>query len=336
MAFISDTFHQKKLKDYHINIKTKYAVGNKILEKNTDGSKSDDIKSGIRIEKQYFQDGILKHTEKDFDSRIEYTFLSKEEENKEFCCPNCGVKTLLKDFVNGCPYCKTYYNIDYTDKELGNKYHYDRVLKNTRYRVITAIIDFLISLGLSFLFVLFSSRTFNSYDLIKVFLYTIILSLLLYYAFYLLDAYIILSPIKRYKDRQNQKQIAFWKRTGIDKKTFFNNLNYEARKYYYSKTEVIDYDVLDYLSFKEYQEENDFYVEVLAEIRIVTYQNGKIFSHTKKETFRMRKVKDSLKLGNGVNIIECPNCGASIDAALGHCEYCHTEIKNLQEWELIK
>lgn len=39
-------------------------------------------------------------------------------------------------------------------------------------------------------------------------------------------------------------------------------------------------------------------------------------------------------LENGINIIKCQNCGASIDATKGVCSYCNTEIKYLQEWIL--
>ena len=49
MPLVSDNFHQNKLKKYNINIKTKYIVDNKILERNTDINKiNDDIKKGIR------------------------------------------------------------------------------------------------------------------------------------------------------------------------------------------------------------------------------------------------------------------------------------------------
>ena len=65
-----------------------------------------------------------------------------------------------------------------------------------------------------------------------------IFSLILYYFFYIADAYIILSPIKKFKDKGNKKQIEFWQRTKINKKTFFNNLNYEIRKKYYSKENI--------------------------------------------------------------------------------------------------
>ena len=146
MSLVSDNYYKKKLKKHHINIKTKYAVGHNILERNTDNTINDDIKKGIRYEKTYYINNELKHTEKEFDPRIEYTFISTEEENKDYTCPNCGLKSKVKDFIDGCPYCRTYYNIEYTDKDLGSKYHYDRVLRNNTYRVITAIVDFIISI----------------------------------------------------------------------------------------------------------------------------------------------------------------------------------------------
>ena len=70
MSLISDEFHNKKLNKYGINIKTKYFVGNKIYERNTDNSVNDDIKSGIRCKKEYYVGKKLVHKENLFDSRI--------------------------------------------------------------------------------------------------------------------------------------------------------------------------------------------------------------------------------------------------------------------------
>ena len=81
MPLISDNSQKNKLKKYNINIKTKYIVGSKILERNSNDSYNDDIKNGIRCEKQYFINDKLVHLEKQFDSRIEYTFISKNQEN---------------------------------------------------------------------------------------------------------------------------------------------------------------------------------------------------------------------------------------------------------------
>lgn len=335
MALVSDTFHNKKLKENSINIKTKYIVGNEILERNTDNSVNDEITKGIICKKEYYKNNKLVHEETTFDSRIEYTFISKEMENKEYVCPNCGMQSKLKNFIDGCPYCRTYYNIDYTNKDLGSKYHYDRVLKNSSYRIITGVVDLIISLILCFFFIKTTSRTFNSVDIAKVFIYGLILSMVLYYFFYILDAYVILGPIKRYKDKQNKKQIDFWERTKIDKKSFFNNFNYEVRKYYYSKNDIIDFDVLDYIEFEDFTKKDIQYVRVLAEIRIVYYNMGKIKSKFSKEEFIFKKnPNEKLELKDDANIIKCHNCGASIDATKGICSYCHTKIKYLQEWIL--
>lgn len=335
MALISETYQKEKLKRYGINIRTKYIVGNKILERNTNDSVNDNIERGIRCQKEYYIDNKLAHKEKLFDSRIEYTYIMDNNINEEYECPNCGMKSPLKDFINGCPYCKTYYNMDYSEKDLGSKYHYDRVLKSNIYRVITLIVDIIISIIISFIFIKLTSRTFNNYDIIKIFIYGIILSLILYYFFYIADAYIILSPIKKYKDKENKKQIEFWQRTKINKKTIFNNLNYEIRKKYYSKENIIDYDILDYTKFKDYEVNRVLYVDVTADLRIVTYENKKLKSKIITQTYTMKQNKNTLlNLGNKENIIRCANCGASIDVTKGKCEYCHSEIKYLQEWIL--
>lgn len=335
MALISETYQKEKLKRYGINIRTKYIVGNKILERNTNDSVNDNIERGIRCKKEYYIDNKLAHKEKLFDSRIEYTYIMDNNINEEYECPNCGMKSPLKDFIDGCPYCKTYYNMDYSEKDLGSKYHYDRVLKSNIYRVITLIVDIIISIIISFIFIKLTSRTFNNYDIIKIFIYGIILSLILYYFFYIADAYIILSPIKKYKDKENKKQIEFWQRTKINKKTFFNNLNYEIRKKYYSKENIIDYDILDYTKFKDYEVNRVLYVDVTADLRIVTYENKKLKSKIITQTYTMKQNKNTLlNLGNKENIIRCANCGASIDVTKGKCEYCHSEIKYLQEWIL--
>ena len=336
MPLISDISQKNKLKKYNINIKTKYIVGNSILERNTDDSHNDDIVSGIRCEKEYYLKGKQLHSEKKFDSRIEYTFISQKEENTNYKCPNCGMESKLKDFIDGCPYCGTYYNIDYTDKDMGGKYHYDRVLRNTTYRLVTAVVDIIISLLLAYLFIKTTSRTFNSYDISKIFIYGGILSLILYYLFYIIDGYIILGPIKRYKDNQNKKQREFWERTKIDKKVFYNNFNYEVRNMYYSKSDIVDYDVIDFDDFKEFKKDDTLYVKVKAYVRIVRFINNKFVSKFEDEEYTFKKNnEDTLKLKDGVNIIKCHNCGASIDATKGSCEHCGTKIKYLQEWILV-
>jgi len=337
MALISEEFHKQTLKKYGINIKTLYAADNELLERNTDDSVNQDIINGIRVKKEYYKDNTLVHIEKDFDSRIEYSFICKSLNENTHKCPNCGLESKIIEFKDGCPYCRTHYNIDYTDKELGSKHHYDRVLKSNLYRIITGIVDLIISTIISYFFIKYTSRTFNSYDISKIFIYGFILSVVLYYFFYLLDAYVLLEPIKKYKDFQNRKQIKFWQRTNIDKKVFFNNLNYELRKYYYSNSNIIDYDVLDYVKFDDYTKDNKLHVKVTMEIRLVKVINNKIKSKLIKETHILKRHGNNvLELKDGINYIKCHHCGASIDATKGICEHCRTDINYLQEWILVE
>lgn len=337
MTLLSDVFHRDKLKKNNINIETKYIVGSDILVRNTNNNRNDDIADGIRCEKKYYLGDKLLHKENVFDSRIHYTFITGTNLDSEYRCPNCGVSGIIKDFSTGCPYCGTYYNIDYVEKDLGGKHQYDLVVRSTKYRVITAIIDIVISFLIALIIVLNTSNTFNEYDIGRLVIYGLLISIALYYFFYLLDGYVILWPIKYYKHLQNQKQKEFWKRTKLDKKVFFNNFNYEVRKMFYSTGDIIDYDVLDFLEFKEYIVNDILHVKVKADIRLVYYKNYKIISKYTTHEFVMKKVNNNiLELSKGLNIMECKNCGASIDATKGKCEYCDTEIGALQEWVLEK
>lgn len=336
MPLISEKFHEEKLKKLGINIKTSYIVENNILEMNTNSNHNDNVVKGLRCKKQYYINNKLKHEEFKFDTRIEYTFLSSKEEDKDYSCPNCGMHSKLKDFLDGCPYCGTCFNIDYVDKDMGSKYYYDRVLRNPTYRLVTALVDIIISLLLSFLFIRYTSRTFNSYDISKIFIYGMILALILYYFFYIIDAYIVLEPIKRYKDRENQKQIEFFDRTKIDKKEFFNNLNYEIANKYYNNSDIIDYDILDFDSYNEFMKNDSLYILVKAYVRIVSFKNDKFISKYITDTYLLKRVNDSIELKDNVNVISCHNCGASIDITKKECDYCHSKVKYFQKWILEK
>lgn len=336
MPFLSETFHMRRLAESQVHIKTTYIVGNRLVSRNTDGTQNEDVINGIRCRKEYYVQGIPTYVEKLFDSRIEYTYVSDTMNETPYTCSNCGYSGRVKDFADGCPCCEAASNLVYTDKDLGGKYHYDLVLKKPLYRVVTGIVDCIISLALSFLFIVNTSRTFNGYDVAKIFLFGAILAMVLYYLFYLCDAYVVLGPVRRYKEKQNKKQIEFWNRTGIDRKRFFNNLNYEACRKYYSQPEIIDFDIIDYADFCEYEKDGILYVEVSLEVRLVSLKNNRICSKYKKDTFVLRKADNVMKLKPGMNVIKCPGCNANIDATEGVCAYCGTRLGYIQEWAMEK
>ncbi len=336
---VVEEIHEKRLKDYGINIKTKFKDNDQILERNTDHSKEDNIQNGIILEKDYYKDGILLKKENIFDSRMIYSYVFNGEET--FTCKNCGMTADLKEFESGCPYCHTSYNMEYQNKELGSKHYYDLTIKSKKYIYITYIIDFIVSFIITLTFIINTSRTFYFFDILKVIAGTIIISLLLFYVFYYLDAMIILPGIRRYKEKINKKQEEFWKSlnyTDQDKTKFFNNINYSLRQLYYSDKEknVVDFDIIDYNYFRKNIIKEDLFVDVNVEIRIVYYSNGRIKSKKDNKTYRFKKIKTSKELKEGTNLIICPNCSSSISVINEKCDYCGTPINYYQEWYLEK
>ena len=324
-----------RLKKFGINIKTKYKVGDKVLERNTDDSKNDTINSGIILEKDYYKGTLLKR-ENIFDSRILYTYDFHGEE--DFTCKNCGMKGKVKEFENECPYCGTNYNIDYENKELGSKNYYDYVIKDKSYILKTYIIDFLVSLLIVSIYIIPNSRTLYLFDFLKVLVGTIIVSFILFFVFYYVDAFFLLPSLKRKKEESNERQKEFWKKMndlGIDKVKFFNNINYELRELFYNGEEnIIDFDVIDYDEFKDIKIDNDFYIDVLLDIRIVKYINGKVISKREEKKYRFKRLEKYDELKGGVNHRICPSCGSSIDVRDGECSYCGRKINYFQEWYL--
>lgn len=341
MAVVMEKFHKRKLDKYKVETKTKYKSGDNILYINSNGVDCDDVKDGIILEKSYYKNNVLLKKLYNFDSRVVYSFVLGDGINDKSTCPNCGYEDKVKNFIDGCPYCGTNYNIDYLDKKLGNKEYYDRIIHSNFYKVVTLVIDLIISFLISYIYIFSTSRTFNVFDISKIVVFGLVLGLFLYYVFYYIDAYVVLLPIKIYKDRQNDKQIKFWEKMnslGIDKKSFFNNFNYELQRYYFdNENNIIDYDIVDYLNFDEFVNDKKIEVDVVVRIRLVRFIRDRIKVRNENVNFKLRKIEaDVSKLKELVNIIDCPGCGHSLDVVEKSCNYCGTKFNYLQEWYLVK
>ena len=336
MALVTDEIWLKKLKNNNIDIETTYLVNKNLITKKNNDYSNDDIIDGIIYAKKYYLNNNLVKKEDKFDPRIKYSFLSKNMLSEEYTCVNCGMRSKKEDFINGCPYCRTVYNIDYEDKNIGNKYFYDYVIHNNIYRLITLIIDIVLSFFLCYLIIKSTSRTFNNYDIYKIVIYGIIASFVFYYFFYIIDAYIILLPIKLYKTNENEKRKLFWEETNLNKKTFFNNLNYELSRYYFKKEKVIDFDILDYNDFNYYEKNNDDCIEVNTYIRIVYLENNILKSKYLNEKFTFIKNKNESSISDSNKILlKFHGCGNSVSINDQECKYCHKKIIYNQEWILI-
>ena len=100
MGIVTEHFQSKRLKEFNINIKTKFQDGKNIKEKNSDNSYNEDIKNGVILNKTYFKDGKPIHIEKEFNPSLIYSFVIHEELENEITCANCGMTGKGKEFIN--------------------------------------------------------------------------------------------------------------------------------------------------------------------------------------------------------------------------------------------
>lgn len=327
----------KYVEKNNINIRDTFKDGEYLKYRNSDNSRVDSINHGIKIRSEYYKDNKLIGTVANFDSRISYTFIKNEIEDKDITCRNCSYHGLSKEFIDGCPYCGTIYNIDYDEKNLGNKLTYDYKYKSRKYIFITLVADLVICFILSLIYILITGRTFNSYDISKVIIGGILLGLILFYPLYILDGYIVLAPIKKLKKLQNEKQRLFWKtNSDVDKNTFMNNFNYEITKLVYSMENVIDYNIEDYNDFEIVNIDGEKTIKVNATLRLIKYVDEKIEVEMITRDYQFKRCVKTGEIHGGVNVIMCPNCSSSIDATEKNCKYCNMEINYLQEWYLVK
>lgn len=343
MSLISERNHEKRLSDYKINIKTKYSDGNVIVEKNTDNSKNDELTKGIRVEKDYFINNKLIKRLYGFDPRIEYSYINSQELGTDFDCPNCRMITHISEKIESCPFCGSHLNLDYKNKNMGSKTTYDLAIVNKKYIIYALITAIVIATIISFVFFYNTGRTYNIYDIGKTVAIGLVAALILFFAFYMIDSLIVLLPIKLKKDKINRSDEKVWKDLDdrqISYVTFYNNLHYELDKHFYveSKSNIIDYDVIDYYNFKLVEDASSLYLSMDIIIREVMYEKDKIKVKTEflKATFK-RNNKPVIKTDDGkIHMINCHNCGASIDVTSDKCNYCDTPNNYNQEWYLSK
>ena len=342
MSYISERKHEKKLNEKGINIRTFYSDGNKLYQKNTDNSLNENLAKGVRVEKDYYVNNKLLKKTFGFDPRIEYTFINSAQIGEDFDCPNCRMITKVSESIESCPFCGSHFNLDYKNKDMGSKYHYDRILHSKKYILVTFIIDMVASFLLSYLYFIKTSRTYNIYDIMKTVGLGLAVALILFFVFYLIDGLVVLLPIKIKKDKINNNDKKVWK--DLDEKkisynTFYNNLNYELGKYYFDNTSsIIDYDIIDYYDFKLAEDASNLYLSFTMLLREVTYENNKLTVKTKERNVVVKKNNKPVTIidDGEVHTINCHNCGASIDITSDKCNYCDTPNNYNQEWYLYK
>lgn len=329
---LSDRFYTKRLNEFGIRALTTYFSNGSNIVTDSAAGENPDVCDAIKIEKDYRRGGQSMLKLHKFDPRIKYTFMDATTASK---CPNCGAD--IDAHSHCCPYCGSTYNMDYTTKDLGTKYHTDLVMNSNTYKYITLAVDIIFSFIISYIYIKTTGRTFYAWDFGKVLVGTALLSLIFYYLFYYIDSVMVLLPIKIYKQRINNQQTEFWAANGnkISKPTFFTNLNYELQKFYFERPEnraIVDFDFVDYTTIK-LNGENRVSIDLL--LREVYYTDGKLKVRQVSKNVVLERADRDYKLETGKVYLKCKNCGATVDPFAQECPHCGTRQNYLQEWYMV-
>ena len=337
MAMVSDKPQTARLKQCGVDIQTEFwDEGGCLRLRSTDGAHHDDVVNGIVLTKKYFQGGRPVHRETEFNPMMMYTYIANGELSREQTCPNCGWTATVADFVEGCPYCGTCYNVEYTARRQGGKFHADKNMKDIRLYLGVLIAALAVCLSVSFAVVGLTGRTFNVFDKLKAVAYGVLPALALFALFFSTHAFVI----TRRAEEKYQRQTALIRRFESDLLAldlrlyeFYTNLSSELALWCYGddvpgNRDVVDFDVLDYDDYAITTDgQGRTNLSVTLRLRRVRAGKGGVTSDDDRLRVDLRPTGQKRDaLGPGVNLIRCPGCGASIDIMKPACPQCGTRI----------
>ena len=332
MAYFTEKAREERLADRGITILTEYKDGDAVRQRRSDHSTEDDVASGVILDKQYFRGGKRVLQETEFNPGIRYTYQFPRLKDGRLSCPNCGAAAEDVRFRSGCPYCGSFYNLEYDRKDLGTQAHTNYAVKD-KPPIGLALLCFLPSAAVCMLLFYLLGRTHTVFDLLKGLLLGLIIGGLLFLILlHRRNANAITQEGLAKKQRQDQllpRFIGDLERLGFSLSEFVNLLNGELTRYLLSASEdqgpaVIDFDVLDYREQTVDLKKRE--LDLLLDLRLI-YDDGNALSSREGEwraRLQCREVHNAV-IRPGTNVLSCPNCGASVDLTAERCPNCGTE-----------
>ena len=337
MSFLIEKTHEQRLNEEELTILTEYQDGKDLKRRCSDHSVEDEVNAGVILDKRYYRHGRLLHQETEFNPGIRYSFVFPKLQDGRIQCPNCGATGEPAGFQSGCPYCGSYYNLEYARKDLGSRRHTDYVVAEKPVRFTTVLLCFgpvlLVSLLVFYLF----SRTHTVFDLVKALGLGLLagLVILLISASHRAGVAVTAEGVQK-KARQDQLLASFerdLKELGLSMSDFVNAVNIQLREYYFGpdsepRGDVIDFDVLDYREQRVTErKQTDARIELLLQMRLVTVAGEKLESRdVVQRAVLRRQAKKGIDIAPGANFLTCPHCGASLDLSAKSCPNCGTSI----------
>ena len=334
---VYESLHAKRLQKTEVRVLTEYYDGGTTKRRNSDGSACDDVISGVILDKKYTLDGRDALCETEFNPGILYSFVFPETSDGQLQCPNCGAVSSRKDFAEGCPYCGAASNLEYAERRAGERDHADYVVHRPMYLILRLLLCVCIGVGLCLPITLLASRTAFAMDYVK----GIFIGVFLGFALFLLRQYVLSKiDIRGYERTKQQRQSRLLQTfqndlatAGLSLQAFHNGLSIELDQYFYGSKDpllqaVVDYDILDFRDRHFSGGADKLQICTDVQLRTVSVRDGELVSESAwwQVTLQREDKAAALQLHEGINIIECPNCGAKLSVENTHCLYCGTPI----------
>ena len=346
MTVVSEKPHQHRLDRSDVVIETDFWDERRVKTRRTDAADNQDIFSGVIMSKRYYLRGQMKHTERTFSPLIQYSFVMRHTPDEQFTCPNCGHPGIAADPADSCPFCGTYYNVVYANRQDAGKFSGEKKAKALSGYAIPFVIILALCMGIAAVTVYFTSRTFGLFDVLKGLIFGGVAGLTLFFVYYSINAFVIVRKAEQEYIRQT-KEIERFRADLMDREItlnqFYTNLNSELVSYFYNDAiaenkNIVDFDILDYTDYGlTADKEGRSRLDVSIMLRLVRLENEKMSAATLPVRVTMGfndLVTDALR--PGVNLIRCHRCGASIDVTKPQCEYCGAPVKYKQRLYLTE
>ena len=346
MTVLSEKPQEKRLSGFGLRIVTSFWDEHAVRQRASDRSVRDDIVDGVIMNKKYYREGRLLHTETEFSPLLHYSFLVQNELDQEIRCPNCGFGGKVAEFENGCPFCGTSCNIAYSDRKSAGKLFAEKKARRFGQYLVPFLLFLAGFMGLGVLAVRVFGRTFGRWDILKGLAFGLVAGLGAFYAWYVRRiAWITRADEEKYSG-QIARIRAFEKRLssfGITMNQLYNSLNSELTDWFFGGNhpeyaDVADWDVLDYDQYAVSGEtEEDLAVRLTARLRILRMKGDRLRSGETVFRAEMRPNPETEdRLHPGVNIVHCRLCGAAIDVTKPACGRGGAPVRYRQRLYLTK
>ncbi len=320
-----------RLERLGVVIQTEYHDRDGLKIRRSDGSVLDDVAGGVVLDKKYYLGQRLKHQETEFNPGVLYSFVFHEYEGGRVVCPNCGGVGKADLFTEGCPFCGSYYNLEYESKDLGSRAHADYVRYGKR-SALPILLSIVLCAAAALLITLLSGRTLRPMDAAKGLVVAVLVGAAVGLFWNYRKSRSEITPEDREKKSRQESMLRTMRdrlaAAGSSLSEYTNALVAELETRFFGgapeTADVVDFDVLDYLEHAaadDSPEQACFETEVL--LRVIRCRKGEI--RPEKSVYRVclrKNAAAAAPLRPGANFRSCPNCGASLDLTETRCGYC--------------